>query len=204
MNLGARKARGGGTRACAWFLPLVFGCAWNPPSQAQPGSVPGDPGMGATSPFAAELTNDALIGKYVPEPMENAGKGRLQSSAVAVARSDDEPVRTESGDGPVTFSGSWTAGGARLNWSGGTALLSGQSDVAPATRLTWIGWRDARGGVLQVYLDGVLAAELVTYSTVDAPTPFFREAVPETGSRALLLEPGGDRPAASTSSANVM
>ncbi len=68
--------------------------------------------------------------------------------------------------------GGWTQGFSLRNWSAGTAMLStapgAQATFAfNGTGVSWIGARGTQSGIAQVFLDGILAAEVDAYSTTE-------------------------------------
>lgn len=77
--------------------------------------------------------------------------------------------RTQETDPAVIYSGSWVHGNLNRTWSEGTAAVanvpgSRASFSFSGTEVRWVGFRAARTGIANVYLDGVFVAEVDTYA----------------------------------------
>jgi hypothetical protein len=78
-------------------------------------------------------------------------------------------VRSQETDAAVAYSGTWTHGNLNRTWSEGTASVSGTAGARASftfsgTEVRWVGFRAARTGIANVYLDGVWVAEVDTYA----------------------------------------
>jgi len=80
-------------------------------------------------------------------------------------------TRVEETDPSITYTGQWPQADPRA-WIGGTAAVA-ESTGAQATfaftgtSVNWIGFRGPQTGVARVFLDGVLAADVDTYSPTE-------------------------------------
>jgi hypothetical protein len=77
--------------------------------------------------------------------------------------------RSQETDPAVAYSGSWVQGNRNRTWSEGTAAVSNTpgsraSFSFSGTEVRWVGFRAARTGIANVYLDGVFVAEVDTYA----------------------------------------
>jgi hypothetical protein len=78
-------------------------------------------------------------------------------------------VRSQETDPAVAYSGTWTHGNRNRTWSEGTASVSATAGARASfsfsgTEVRWVGFRAARTGIANVYLDGVFVAEVDTYA----------------------------------------
>ena len=78
-------------------------------------------------------------------------------------------VRSQETDAAVSYSGSWVHGNRNRTWSEGTAAVSNTpgsraSFTFSGTEVRWVGFRAARTGIANVYLDGAFIAEVDTYA----------------------------------------
>lgn len=106
-------------------------------------------------------------------------------------------TRIEETNAAVVFSGDWVHGDTTYAWSGTTASYS-RGPAARAslsftgTRVSWIGWREPRGGIARVILDGTPVAEVDLYAvTPEAPVPVYTSGVLASGSHTLVIEVTG-------------
>ena len=77
--------------------------------------------------------------------------------------------RTQETDPAVLYTGAWVQGNRNRTWSEGTAAVSNTpgsraSFTFSGTEVRWVGFRAARTGIANVYLDGVFVAEVDTYA----------------------------------------
>ncbi len=132
----------------------------------------------------------------------DAAGNTATSNAVTVTVSNAAPpppsvTRVEDTDPSVTYSGTWAHGDTTYAWSGGTASYSRgpgarASLTFTGTRVAWIGWREPRGGIARVFLDGAQVAEVDLYSSTPAvQEPVFTSAVLPNGSHTLVVEARG-------------
>ncbi|MBI3043009.1 MAG: hypothetical protein HYY78_09315 [Betaproteobacteria bacterium] len=114
-------------------------------------------------------------------------------------------VRSQETDPAVSYSGTWTHGNRNRTWSEGTASVSGTagsraSFTFSGTEVRWVGFRAARTGIANVYLDGTFVAEVDTY----APGAEGYQSTAYTisglapGTHTLVIEATGRRNPAST------
>jgi hypothetical protein len=105
--------------------------------------------------------------------VEAAGSRNPSSSAARVivdAFDVTAPgLRSQETDAAVVFSGSWVQGNRNRTWSEGTSAVSNTpgsraSFAFSGTEVRWVGFRAARTGIANVYLDGVFVAEVDTYA----------------------------------------
>ncbi len=115
-------------------------------------------------------------------------------------------TRVEETDPAVAYSPGWIHDTAYGPWSGGSARYSVDAGAHATfsftgTGVSWIGYRGRYGGIVQVYLDGALAAELDTYSaTEEIAVPVYTRNGLASGSHSLRVELTGRRnPAAANS-----
>ncbi|HEU4644814.1 MAG TPA: hypothetical protein VFS80_04525, partial [Burkholderiales bacterium] len=78
-------------------------------------------------------------------------------------------LRSQETDPAVVYSGSWVHGNRNRTWSEGTVALSRTpgsraSFTFSGTEVRWVGFRAARTGIANVYIDGVFVAEVDTYA----------------------------------------
>jgi hypothetical protein len=78
-------------------------------------------------------------------------------------------LRWQETDPAVVFTGAWTQGNRNRTWSEGTAAVSGTPGARATfnfsgTEVRWVGFRAARTGIANVYLDGVFVAEVDTFA----------------------------------------
>jgi hypothetical protein len=78
-------------------------------------------------------------------------------------------VRSQETDAAVSYSGSWVQGNRNRTWSEGTAAVSNTPGARASfsfsgSEVRWVGFRAARTGIANVYLDGVFVAEVDTYA----------------------------------------
>ena len=78
-------------------------------------------------------------------------------------------LRSQETDAAIAYSGSWVQGNRNRTWSEGTAAVSNTpgsraSFTFSGTEVRWVGFRAARTGIANVYLDGVFVAEVDTYA----------------------------------------
>jgi len=77
--------------------------------------------------------------------------------------------RLQETDPDATYTGGWTGGDTSKSWSSGYATLANAAGARASlnfegTAISWIGYRGPETGIANVYIDGVLARELDTYS----------------------------------------
>lgn len=105
--------------------------------------------------------------------VEAAGSRNPSSSAARVvvdAFDVTAPgLRSQETDAAVAYSGTWTHGNRNRTWSEGTASVSGTAGsratfTFDGTEVRWVGFRAARTGIANVYLDGLFVAEVDTYA----------------------------------------
>lgn len=114
-------------------------------------------------------------------------------------------VRYQETDPEVTYSGAWTLGNHNRTWSEGTASVSGTAGSRATftfngTEVRWVGFRAARTGIANVYLDGVFVAEVDTYAPNSAgyqATDYILSGLAR-GPHTLVVEATGRRNPAST------
>ncbi len=129
-----------------------------------------------------------------------AGNGATSSAVtVTVANAVPPPpppgeTRIEENDPAVVFSGDWVHGDMTYPWSGTTASYARGSAARASlsftgTRVSWIGWREPRGGIARVILDGTLVAEVDLYAPApESQVPVFTSGVLASGSHTLVIE----------------
>ena len=114
-------------------------------------------------------------------------------------------LRSQETDAAVVYSGSWVQGNRNRTWSEGTVAVSNTpgsraSFTFSGTEVRWVGFRAARTGIANVYLDGVFVAEVDTY----APGAAGYQATAYTiqglapGQHTLVVEATGRRNPAAT------
>lgn len=114
-------------------------------------------------------------------------------------------VRTQETDAAVSYSGSWTQGNHNRTWSEGTAAVSATNGARATfsfngTEVRWVGFRAARTGIANVYLDGVFVAEVDTYAPNSAgyqATDYFLSGL-APGAHTLVVEATGRKNPAAT------
>jgi Big-like domain-containing protein len=112
-------------------------------------------------------------------------------------------TRVEETDPSITYTGDWMQADPRA-WSGGTATVSltagAQATFAfTGTSVKWIGFRGPQTGIARVFLDGVLIAEVDTYSpTEEVQVVVFMATSLANTSHDLTIEVTGQQNPAST------
>ena len=140
----------------------------------------------------------------------NAVGIRFVSDPVTVTVSNTSPppppptvTRVEETDPSITYTGDWFPADPRA-WSGGTAVYSttagNEATLAfTGTAVDWIGFLGPQTGIARVFLDGVLAAEVDTYSpTEQVQAVVFRATSLANTSHTLTIEVTGQQNPAST------
>src|SRR5205823_12822498 len=140
----------------------------------------------------------------------NAVGIRFVSDPVTVTVSNTSPppppptvTRVEETDPSITYTGDWFPADPRA-WSGGTAVYSttagNEATLAfTGTAVDWIGFLGPQTGMARVFLDGVLAAEVDTYSpTAQVQAVVFRATSLANTSHTLTIEVTGQQNPAST------
>ena len=135
---------------------------------------------------------------------------RFASDPVTVTVSNSSPppppptvTRVEETDPSITYTGDWFPTDPRT-WSGGTAVYSttagNEATLAfTGTAVDWIGFLGPQTGIARVFLDGVLAAEIDTYSpTEQTQVVVFRATSLANASHTLTIEVTGRQNPAST------
>jgi len=107
-------------------------------------------------------------------------------------------VRIEQTDDAVTHAGTWSLSEDQVH-SGGSAVRSNDADAQAVLHFNgrgvrWIGLRDSRSGIGQVYLDGRRVATVDTYSSRNEAQAvlFVRTDLPP-GNHVLSVRPTGQR-----------
>src|SRR2546427_707685 len=82
-----------------------------------------------------------------------------------------DPASDSKVSGPITYPGDWRPADPRA-WSGGTAVVAetagAQATFAfTGTSVNWIGFRGPQTGIARVFLDGVVVADVDTYSPTE-------------------------------------
>src|SRR5262249_2536084 len=82
-------------------------------------------------------------------------------------------IRVEQTDPSIAYAGSWFANSMAIH-SGGSAILAMDKDTQATftftgTAATWIGYQDQWSGIANVYVDGVFAKRVDTYSATSKP-----------------------------------
>jgi hypothetical protein len=124
---------------------------------------------------------------------------------VTVSNASPPPTvrRVEETDPSITYTPDWFQADPRA-WSGGTAMVSttggGQATFAfTGTAVDWIGLLGPQTGVARVFLDGVVVAEVDTYSpTEQVQAVVFRATSLAATSHTLMIEVTGRQNPAST------
>ena len=135
---------------------------------------------------------------------------RFASDPVTVTVSNSSPppppptvTRVEETDPSITYTGDWFPTDPRT-WSGGTAVYSttagNEATLAfTGTAVDWIGFLGPQTGIARVFLDGVLAAEVDTYSpTEQTQVVVFRATSLANASHTLTIEATGQQNPVST------
>jgi hypothetical protein len=140
----------------------------------------------------------------------DAAGNTADTTPITVTVSNTAPgtvTRVQQTDPSVTYAGSWTQGDTSFAWSGGTAAFSRGGAGTRATltfngtKVSWIGWREARGGMARVLLDGALVAEVDLYApAAEISVPVFTSATLPEGPHTLVVEATGAKNAAATDS----
>ena len=140
----------------------------------------------------------------------NAVGIRFVSDPVTVTVSNTSPppppptvTRVEETDPSITYTGDWFPADPRA-WSGGTAVYSttagSEATLAfTGTAVDWIGFFGPQTGIARVFLDGVLAAEVDTYSpTEQVQAVVYRATSLANTSHTLTIQVTGQQNPAST------
>ena len=132
---------------------------------------------------------------------------RFTSDPVTVTVSNAAPpptvTRVEETDSSITYTPDWFQADPRA-WSGGTAVVSttagGQAAFAfTGTAVDWIGFLGPQTGIARVFLDGVLVAEVDTYSpTEQVQAVVFRATSLAATGHTLTIEVTGQQNPASS------
>ena len=110
------------------------------------------------------VARDALGLQFTSDPV-----------TVAVSNESSPPpptvTRVEETDPSITYTGDWRPADPRP-WSGGTAVVAetagAQATFAfTGTSVNWIGFRGPQTGIARVFLDGVVVADVDTYSPTE-------------------------------------
>jgi hypothetical protein len=77
--------------------------------------------------------------------------------------------RHQETDPAASYQGEWTHGNRNRTWSEGTAAVASAAGASVSfsftgTEVRWIGFRAARTGIANVYVDGLFVAEVDTYA----------------------------------------
>jgi hypothetical protein len=121
------------------------------------------------------------------------------STAVTVITGNEsslraEMTRVEETDFTFVWSDSWIADGAYGPWSGGSAQQSVDAGsyvifTFQGAGFRWIGYRGSHGGIVKLYIDGALIAELDTYRPQEEiSVPVYSVTGLESGIHSVLLE----------------
>jgi hypothetical protein len=112
-------------------------------------------------------------------------------------------TRLEETDPSITYTGDWMQADPRA-WSGGTAAVSATAGARATftftgTSVNWIGFRGPQTGIARVSLDGVLVAEVDTYSpTEEVQAVVFTATSLANTSHTLMIDVTGLQNPAST------
>ncbi len=104
---------------------------------------------------------------------------------------------------PVIYTPNWIHGSTARAWSAGTATLSEvagsrETFTFTETSVTWIGFRGPQAGIARVFLDGVFAADVDTYSATEKVQAVIFSAVGlAPGTHTLTIEVTDTKNAAS-------
>jgi len=107
-------------------------------------------------------------------------------------------------DPDVSYTAGWTLADSSIAWSGGTAMVSAtpgaQATLAfNGTSISWSGASRPNTGIARVYLDGIFAAEVDTYSPVNRIQGIVFTSPPlADGGHTLTIEATGRMNTAST------
>jgi hypothetical protein len=112
-------------------------------------------------------------------------------------------TRLEEADSPVSYTSGWIHGDASRQWSGGTAagatLAGAQATVTfTGNFISWIGLRGPQNGIARLYLDGVFAGEIDTFSATEFHAVLYQRSGLTPGNHTLTIEATGMMNAAST------
>ena len=113
-------------------------------------------------------------------------------------------TRVEQNNSAVAYTGTWYGNGMSVH-SGGTAVLaldqgSRASFAFNGTAAKWIGYMDPWSGIANVYVDGVLKAQVDMYSSsAQARAVLFTITGLTSGSHTLTIEVSGSKNAAAQS-----
>lgn len=161
---------------------------------------------GTSAPYSVSWdTSAADNGAHVLTAIATDWAGvQYASDLVSVAVSNDAPAPTpassatrfEETDRFASFTSGWAQDGGR-SWSGGTAAYSTTpgaqaSFTFTGTSVSWIGARGPQTGIARVFLDGILAAEVDTFSkTEEIRAPMFSLTGLADASHTLTIEVTG-------------
>jgi hypothetical protein len=107
-------------------------------------------------------------------------------------------------DPDISYGAGWTGGDVSKPWSGGSATVSttpgAQATLTfDGTAISWIGARGPDTGIARVFLDGVFASEVDTYSqTLKIQGPVFTATGLADSRHTLTIEVTGGKNGAST------
>lgn len=108
-------------------------------------------------------------------------------------------VRHEETDPAIVYSPGWIYDNAYGPWSGGSAMYTVDAAAEATfaftgTGVSWIGYRGRYGGIVMVFLDGVLVTVLDTYSpTEQLAVPVYTVTGLAPGSHSLTVKLTGTR-----------
>jgi Big-like domain-containing protein len=166
--------------------------------------------MGAPYSVSWDTTTTSNAFHTLRAVARNALGIRFASDPVTVTVSNSSPppppptvTRVEETDPSITYTGDWFPADPRT-WSGGTAVYSttagNEATLAfTGTAVDWIGFLGPQTGIARVFLDGVLAAEVDTYSpTEQTQVVVFRATSLANASHTLTIEVTGQQNPAST------
>jgi hypothetical protein len=106
-------------------------------------------------------------------------------------------TRVEETDPAVVWGDNWIADSTYGSWSGGSAKYNVYSvGTSPhaiftfnGTGVSWIGYRGRYGGIVRVYLDGALTAQLDTYRPEEEiAVPVYTITGLAAGTHSLMVE----------------
>jgi hypothetical protein len=165
--------------------------------------------LGETLAPPHEIAWDTTLvpdGQYTLKVSTRDKAGGLNSSEVTFMVSNGT-TRVEETDEAIVYSGTWSQGNAGVRaWSGGTGAIATLTAL-PAraavsfngTGVTWVGFRGPQAGIANVYLDGVQAATVDLYDTVEhVQTVAYRVNGLAPGPHTLIVEATGSHNPRST------
>lgn len=130
-------------------------------------------------------------------------------SSVVVVDAFDVPApvvsHLQDTDPDVAYTAGWARDSGPVSWSGGMAMISdipGAQATLPfnGTSISWIGARRPSTGIARVFLDGVFAGEIDTYSATNGiQGVVFTSPALADGPHTLTIEATGRKNDASTS-----